>query len=377
MKSIESDDFMAILDLVAALRTPQCREDLARHIIPQLGKLLGSDITSYNEVNPVSQQVAGFIYPEEFNLAALTATLQRYMNDHPVIVHKQTGDDGNAMRISDFISQREFHDTGLYQELFRPLGMEFQISMTLPTRRPLIAALVFNRRLSDFSERDRKILNTLRPQLTAAFDTARFTSRLQKRLTRQTGVLEHLPEGIVVLDGVSRIEFWTKKARLWMGKYFPGAARTPGTLPEDIAKWLRVRNCPADDITAPDPVFKKSLGEDQLQLRLIQSVEFGRMLIMSESRAVTSAKPLEALGLTPRQAEILLHVAHGCGNDEIAGRLHISVRTVQKHLESVFKILKVNSRAGACHLAHAQLRMIIMTLLMAAAGVVGFISQNC
>ncbi len=377
MHAIESDDFMAILDLVAALRAPQGREDLARHIIPQLGKLLGSDITSYNEVNPVSRQVTGFIDPDEFNISALTATLERYMNDHPVIVHNQITGDGNALRISDFISQRELRDTGLYQELYRPMGVEFQISMTLPTRRPLIAALVFNRKLSDFSERDRKILDTLRPHLTAAFDTARFTSRMQKRLSRQTGVLENLPEGIVVLNGVSRVDFWTQKARLWMGKYFPGAARNPGALPECVATWLRQQNSAGDELTHPEPIFTRLLGEDQLQLRLIQSVEFGRMLLLSETRPTKSAKPLESLGLTPRQAEILLHVAHGCGNDEIGRRLHISVRTVQKHLESVFKILKVNSRTSACHLAHAHMRALIMAIFMTAAGIMGCVSQIC
>ena len=377
MSSLESVDLHAILDIVAALQAPRCREGLARHIIPQLAKLLGSEITSYNEVNPVSRQVSGFIDPDEFDIAALTATLERYMHDHPVIMHNQATGKGDAMRISDFISQRELHDTALYQELYRPMGVEFQISMTLPTRRPLIAALVFNRKLSDFSDRDRNLLNTLRPHLTAAFDTARFTSRLEKRLTRQTSVLEHLPEGIVVLNGVSRVEFWTQKARLWMGKYFPGAARNPGALPECVAAWLRQGNTVEGELADPEPVFTKLRGEDYLQLRLIRAEPFGRMLVLSESCPTKSAKPLEALGLTQRQAEILLHIAHGCGNEEIARRLHISVRTVQKHLESVFKILKVNSRTAASHLAHAHLRTAMMAILMAAAGIMGFISQTC
>lgn len=176
--------------------------------------------------------------------------------------------------------------------------------------------------------------------------------------------------------GVSRIDFWTQKARLWMGKYFPGTARNPGALPQCVAEWLRQRNSVDGELANPEPVFTKLLGEDQLQLRLIQSETFGRMLVMSESRPLTSAKPLEALGLTPRQAEILLHVAQGGGNEEIARRLHISVRTVQKHLESVFKILKVNSRTGASHLANAHLRTVIMAILMAAAGAIGLISQT-
>jgi hypothetical protein len=148
MSMLASDDLFSILDIVAALRAPRSREELARVVIPQLGKLVGSDITSYNEVNPVTREVVGFIDPAEYNLAMLAASLERFMHDHPVIMHHQVTGDGEALRISDFISQRELHDTGLYQELYRPMGVEFQISLTLPTRRPLIAALVFNRRLS-------------------------------------------------------------------------------------------------------------------------------------------------------------------------------------------------------------------------------------
>ena len=377
MSMLASDDLFSILDIVAALGAPRNREDLARVVIPQLGKLVGSDITSYNEVNPVTREVVGFIDPSEYNLTMLAASLERFMHDHPVIMHHQATGHGEALRISDFISQRELHDTGLYQELYRPMGVEFQISLTLPTRRPLIAALVFNRRLSDFSERDRKVLNTLRPHLTAAFDAARFTTRLQKRLARQSGVLENLPEGIVVLNGLSRIELWTQKARLWIGKYFPGTARTPGTLPDELAGWLRLQISTGDNLFAPAPVFCKACDDGQLQVRLIHSDELGRMLVMSETKMAQSAQPLESLGLTPRQAEILLHVAHGCGNEEIARHLHISVRTVHKHLESVFKILKVNSRTAACHAAHDRLRLVIMALMTLTTGLVCVLSQNC
>lgn len=377
MTDLASNDLMSILEIVGALRATRRREDLARLVIPKLGRLVGSDITAYNEVNPVAGEVTGFIDPDEFNMAMLLASLQRFMRDHPVIMHHLATGDGQALRISDFISQRELHDTGLYQELYRPMGVEFQISLTLPTRKPLIAALVFNRKQSDFSERDRTVLNTLRPHLTAAFDVARFTARLKKRLERQSGILENLPDGVVVLNGRSRIDLWTQKARMWLGKYFPGSARAAGALPDELAAWLRQQISAGDDLSAPTPVFHKALGEDILQVRLIDSADMGRMLVMAEIQQEKSAKPLESLGLTPRQAETLLHLSQGCGNEEIAQRLRISVRTVHKHIESIFKILNVNSRTAASHLAHSRLRMILMTLLLMACGFMDILVQYC
>jgi DNA-binding CsgD family transcriptional regulator len=51
----------------------------------------------------------------------------------------------------------------------------------------------------------------------------------------------------------------------------------------------------------------------------------------SQVRRVTGL--LAARGVTPREAEVLAQVAAGRSNREIAGALHLSVRTVEKHVE--------------------------------------------
>ncbi len=58
-------------------------------------------------------------------------------------------------------------------------------------------------------------------------------------------------------------------------------------------------------------------------------------------------KPLEKLGLSPREAEVLLWVTQGKGNHEIAGILGLSVATVKKHTIHIFEKLGVESRTAA------------------------------
>ncbi|MGH7707562.1 MAG: response regulator transcription factor [Vulcanimicrobiaceae bacterium] len=58
-----------------------------------------------------------------------------------------------------------------------------------------------------------------------------------------------------------------------------------------------------------------------------------------------SAKP--HLHLTPREFDVLASAAHGRTNAEIAFALRRSPRTVQKHLESVFRKLDVRTRTAA------------------------------
>ena len=50
------------------------------------------------------------------------------------------------------------------------------------------------------------------------------------------------------------------------------------------------------------------------------------------------------LGITGRQADVLRLVAEGISNKEIAARLHLSPRTVEKHIESLLRKTAARSR---------------------------------
>jgi DNA-binding CsgD family transcriptional regulator len=59
------------------------------------------------------------------------------------------------------------------------------------------------------------------------------------------------------------------------------------------------------------------------------------------------------LGLTRREADVLLWIVRGQSNVEIAENLRISPLTVKKHLEHVFDKLGVRTRLAAAVLAGA------------------------
>jgi DNA-binding NarL/FixJ family response regulator len=65
----------------------------------------------------------------------------------------------------------------------------------------------------------------------------------------------------------------------------------------------------------------------------------------------SSAKPLESLGLTAREAEVLLWVAQGKGNADIGIILSMAEATVKRHLTNLFPKLGVESRNAATLMA--------------------------
>jgi non-specific serine/threonine protein kinase len=63
-----------------------------------------------------------------------------------------------------------------------------------------------------------------------------------------------------------------------------------------------------------------------------------------------AARPLPA-GLSQREAEVLALAAQGLTSVQIGEKLFISPRTVNRHLDSVYKKLGVNSRVAAARFA--------------------------
>jgi DNA-binding NarL/FixJ family response regulator len=61
----------------------------------------------------------------------------------------------------------------------------------------------------------------------------------------------------------------------------------------------------------------------------------------------TSPEPLRVLGLTAREAEVLLWVAQGKTNPEISTILGAAENTVKKHLQNIFEKLGIDSRNAA------------------------------
>ncbi len=65
---------------------------------------------------------------------------------------------------------------------------------------------------------------------------------------------------------------------------------------------------------------------------------------------------LRAIGLTPRQCEVLGWVAHGKRDADIAKILGIAPKTVGKHVEHLLAKLHAENRTAAASLAHERLR---------------------
>lgn len=101
-------------------------------------------------------------------------------------------------------------------------------------------------------------------------------------------------------------------------------------------------NLGADDYLTK-PVARLDLLE-AINARLRRSEQQGQREFKPD---FSSFEPLLKLNLTPRVAEVLLWVAQGKTNGDIASILGISESTVKKHLLEIFQHLGVETRSAA------------------------------
>ncbi|NJR70764.1 MAG: helix-turn-helix transcriptional regulator [Synechococcales cyanobacterium CRU_2_2] len=97
-------------------------------------------------------------------------------------------------------------------------------------------------------------------------------------------------------------------------------------------------------------------GDRQLIIRFtIDPFKKSYLLLLAEEHQLSPQVSLELLGLSKREAEVLIGVVQGQDNKAIAQHLKITVSTARKHLENIYRKLNVQSRSEATALVVKQL----------------------
>ncbi len=335
MSQVSAADLRDALDFVAEAHSFDDLDAFRHGILPGLQRLLPSDLVGYNEVDPGGEAFV-LTYPWQVP-AAVNLELPRLAHEHPLISVQLNGDFG-TYKISDFLSARQFHALELYDGIYSEIGAEDQIACGLGG--PVVIGIAMNRDRRSFSERDRAMLDLLRPHLAQAYDRARERERAGTLLAALERGLAERGSAVVLVERDATLAQLTGAALEILDRYFP--ERRGAALPEPLADWLGAG-------ASGQLVVTSEAGALTVEA---QPGAGATMLVLSEKPALTPER-LAPLGLTRRQAEVLALLAAGADVERTARDLYISVATVRKHLEHVYARLGVHTRAAAIERARS------------------------
>ena len=316
-----------------------------------LRQLIPCEHAGYNEIDSRTNSAVIQMQPWVAEVFTLAPQLEAHFHEHPQLSHYRQSPDRQVYQTTDFCSLREFHQKGIYQEVYRFLDTEHQLTCVLSEFGAAEdVGIGLNRKRKKFSERDRAVLNHLRPHLVRARHNVIAMAAAENRMQALAGTLDTLQAGLALVDSTGHLTWLTPLVGDWLEMYFPQARKSPDRLPETLERWLCAQLQALNQGTAlakAPAAFIAHLGHSTLTVRFQLMTAGVTRLIFTEKQELLAAGQARELGLTPREAEALHWISEGKSNPEIALLLRISPRTVHKHVEHILAKLGVENRLAA------------------------------
>lgn len=341
---LSNQDLSRALDLLGEIGAIDSVDALVGHVVGALPRLVASEITTLSlcDLEAGTRRVVS--YPDNAIAEDERSCFDHYLFEHPLVRYHAAHPQGGAWRISDSLSQNRFRRMALYNEYYRRIGIDHVMAVPLIGGHRQVVSFVLNRKRRDFVDRDRHLLDRLRPGLATLYQRAAATAALRQGIGRlRESLLADVAAVIECATDGTVLRFSEAALRL-IRRCLPGRTLKAGQrLPAPLDLWLQ-RQDPlllgARPISLPGSAGKvtvECLPDADHATRLV--------LLRAQHGGLVDAAALP--GLTAREKDVLGWVAAGKSNREIGAILKISSRTVQKHLEHVFVKLGVEHRTAA------------------------------
>ena len=330
MPWLEDIDVRAAHMFARALSGVRTVAELRRRALSGLAELVPADVLMWDRVELGTGAVRHEAIPADAEPPYAFAAIVRDASGHPLLA-AHAARPRPALRLSEAAARRRLFRSELYGDLLHPSGVEYAIAIGVRAERDEMVVAGLGRSERQFSERDREVLDLVRPVIEAALRDAGARERLVRALAADA------PPGmaVVLLDGYGEIEHSSLDAERWLAEHFEPAEHA-GWLPAAVAAWLAL---------PPRPPLVTVRGGRRLTVQLVPGDPHA--LLLEEEVASFRPDALVRLGLTPRETEVLRAARTIEEEADIAWELCLSLHAVRDRLEHLEAKLGVQTAADA------------------------------
>ena len=170
--TVRSADLRAVLAFVEQLLEVRSFAAVEAVLLPGLARLLSSDMAAYHHVDlrPDALEEIDVFWPYE-HFVPLAPAYSSVMREHP-FVRGFLQLPRDPMRITDFLSEREWLHSSVYAESHGPLGARQQLSYVLASRGSRLRAVTVARERGSYTDRERDLLSLVGSHMRAALTRA-------------------------------------------------------------------------------------------------------------------------------------------------------------------------------------------------------------
>lgn len=183
----------AALDLLGAMNESALDKRVFAQLgVEQLPQLVASEFTTLSICHLASGRREVFGLPAGALSEQDRAAFDRHFHEHPLVrYHAYQGGRG-TQRISDSLPIEQFRRSALYNDYYRRIRIDHAMALPIYVRDGVLVSFVLNRTRRNFTDRERALLDVLRPHLVRVYQRL---NRLGGLTAREAEVLRWVAAG--------------------------------------------------------------------------------------------------------------------------------------------------------------------------------------
>jgi DNA-binding CsgD family transcriptional regulator len=338
----EPESIAAMLDLLVRLSSERTPSDFRRSLLG-VGELIPGESVAYGEIAPDRRSMVIVAHEPMLESPDVGEALVALRRQHPVLARWEETGDARPLAVSQLVDRDSFHQTELYQELYRELGIADQlvIPIPLPGAQSMMGVGI-GRGHWGFAGQEQRLAGQLQQILYLAAmhqraeELARATEPLLSSLAAERGT------EVLLCDVNGNV------------------MRPDGSAAEQVAPMIlaTIRQAASEafsDTDAAEPggiladVGVTGSEGDETRVRVYAPAPGDALVpvtVTGPRMGVVRAE-LGRHRLTPRQIDTMVLVLNGATNAGVALELGISERTVEKHVFAAYEKLGARTRMEA------------------------------
>jgi DNA-binding CsgD family transcriptional regulator len=203
MEGLQDRDYRAALEFIEVAWALADERAFTDGTLAALNELIPSDVVAYDELDRLQRQgLYSVVVGEEDD--GEEEWFWRIVDEHPLCRHQQAYLDFSANRLSDVIPRQRLVNSRVYAEWFRPLGIAAELEIGVARSRTHTCTFILDRATGDFSDRDRAVLELVRPHLQRIREMSKLRravahtdpAELNQLTPRETEIVELVAAGL-------------------------------------------------------------------------------------------------------------------------------------------------------------------------------------
>src|SRR6478752_5726817 len=221
-------DVGAVHGFARAVSGARTVTELRGRALQELAGLVPADVLTWDRVDLATGAVCHEAVPSAAEPPGAFETIVGDAVGHPFLLAHAVCR-RPALRLSEAVESRRLSRSELYGDLLHRSGVEYGIAIGVRAGGREVVVAGLGRTEREFSERDRDVLDLVRPTLEDALRAAEARGRLIRALATDP------PPGtaVLLLDRYGEIEQSSPDAERWLAEHY-GAAEHPGWLPGPV-----------------------------------------------------------------------------------------------------------------------------------------------